>query len=252
MNQNNVVGILEQAQSAGLFKSQCEDLLAEIAKQGRSPQEVADFEREVQLRLFADSVQSVVSAFLAVAKLDATRDPRDAYLHLVDGRAADDAPIGGYIKRTQPLIILLNSGQGKADGRGDIVQRIWAPFGSLQMQAVALQIGEAQVAGSREATASVTVYMGLRDVPDDFVEGFSYMTFNTIGRCGFHAMISRKPRTCRRLLSELGLRSLKEAVPAMHGDSGSADMMLGFPGAFQYIVQAMPHLPGYLQNFAAQ
>lgn len=253
MNQNKVVGILEQALSAGYFKPQCEDFLALLSQQGDSAAEVEKYEREQHLRLLAGSVEPIVAALLAVAK--AEQDSQGSCLHLVEGEKARSVPLGRRLEGDSPLLVFLNSGPSKSDPE-DLTCRIWAPFGQLRLQAIVVQIGKEPVKFDLEKakgqvlqpTAQVTLYLGMHDVPDDFVEGFSYFCLNTIGRTSSHARFARKPRVGRRILEQLGVLSLEDVVPSMDGDGGTAEQMLGFPGAFQYLAQVMPALPGYLRS----
>lgn len=253
MNQNKVVGILEQALSAGYFKPQCEDFLSLLSQDGLTAVEVEEFERQKQLRLFAGSVEPIVVALLAVAK--AEQDSQSSCLHLVEGEKARSVPVGTRIQGENPLVVFLNSGPSKSDP-DDLTRRIWAPFGQLRLQAIVVQIGKEPVEFDLEKskgqvlkpTGQVTLYLGMHDVPDDFVEGFSYFSLDTIGRTSSHARFARKPRVGRRILEQLGVLSLEDVVPTMDSDGGTAEQMLGFPGAFQYLAQTMPALPGYLRS----
>ena len=124
----------------------------------------------------------------------------------------------------------------------------WAPDGRLGLKAVTLQ---ADLNREYEVAAQLGLILPLRgEAATQSKEGY---VFVGIELTGYTNSISFEPRLAKNafLMYQLGLIGADAAIHKSSSSGGDLDYAVGFPGATDYLANALPNLAKYLSAMAA-
>lgn len=247
MSQKEITGTLSNWIGEGMLASRAEDYANDLRRNEQSfyhktlVQHGTELQRRC-VREFAASIESTARGMLALAEIDREEN---RIVHCVGHEERSPFPQCSSMTGISEMVIVLNPdppGCGcQAPEHGDI----FAPWGSLGLIAVTLQVG-------RDAKGGIAAQLGLvlplrgRDAPE---EGFAIVTFDRVGHGMPHTY---RPRLVKGtyLQYTLGLIPKEEIAEAFRSMGGGIDSAVGFPDATRYLGEHLPHLGQYFTELA--
>lgn len=213
-----------------------------VATKGRTAAEAALKEWDSKNRIsdFGNSLEAVARGMLAMA------ESAGDHVRVVHGQTS--FPRLSSIKDGAPLVVLLNPalpGCGCCGGQPQ-GYRDWAPGGALGLRAITVEAGY-NYANTKSARLGLVLPARNRNAADSF----TVVTISPAGDKNTHCSQLNGFRSGGFLLYSLGLATMDDAVSCSSGSGGSFDDGVGFPGASQYLADALATLPQYLSDVAA-
>jgi hypothetical protein len=198
-------------------------------------------------RDIAEGIKPVAQGLLALARVDVQED----YITVTDTSEHAPYPRNHYATTVARKVTFLNR---QAPGCGCSQPRdaaIFAPYGQLGLRAVTLEVGMSSLDEHWYGRLGLVLPVRSIEIPTTREFGFTVATMDLTGFTNGH-MFSPNLDQDGYLRYALGLIDLDEAIGSIRSSGGHFDNAIGFPGATNFLADALPKLGQYLTDLAAK
>jgi hypothetical protein len=219
-----------------------------LAEKGETAAEEAlrKWEAKKRMRAFAAGIEPVAKGMLALARTD-IKGERAKVVDVVDKNGP--FPYCYDISGPSKMIVMFNQRASGYVRNEPIGSEIFATYGQLGLKAVTLQVGWSHQHSSTAAQLGLVLPQRVLDAKD--VNRDSY-TVVAVELNGYTNCYTYSPGLYRDgyLQYALGLIKKEQAVGCISSSGGSFDSAVGFPGATNYLADALPKLGEYFTAMA--
>lgn len=215
--------------------------------QDAAREEIRQWNRKMRISEFAAAVESVAQGMLTVANADA----EGTLAHVTTRGDGSLYPYNENLEDNTPIVVVLNRLPEDLPFPPPEGWNVWSGRAMLGLKAVTLQAGRSF---SGEWAATLGLVMPLRSIEAQVAghEGFTVATIDLVGSAKGEAISHDGIRHDGFLMHQLGLANLSSYLSIGNYNCGTFDAGIGFPGARDYIANALPELPRYLTALASR
>ncbi len=195
---------------------------------------------------FAASIESVARGMLAMAQAD----PEGKTTQVLILGEKSQFPRHWSLDQSAPTVVVFNRQAPGCGCNAPEGSDVWSLHGRMWLKAVTLQAGRLYNGGS---VAKLGLVLPQRVNTDDkaWKEGFTVATIDLEGSVNAERLSPNGFPRDGYLMYELGLTSLEDALYCLKSSGGHFDDAMGFPGARDYLANALPALASYFTALAA-
>jgi hypothetical protein len=218
-----------------------------LTEKGETAAEEALEEWDARSRMsdFAVSIELVAEGMLALADIDT----EGKHAKVIDVSKHSHFPRCYDIDGPSKMVVMFNQ---EAPGCGcthPVGSDVFAPSGRLGLKAVTLQAGEGDRYGTTAAQLGLVLPQRALDPKDANKDGYAVATIKLNGSTDGHTFSPGFYKDAY-LQYTLGLIELNRAVGCWNSSGGHFDDTVGFPGATDYLADALPQLGEYFTVLA--
>jgi hypothetical protein len=216
-----------------------------LAEEGKDAAEaaIAKWNRRDRMSDYATAIELVARGMLALAKIDSEGE----YTKVVDVQG-HNFPLCYDIHGPSKMVVVFNRpapgcGCNQPDGSED-----WGIYGSLGLKAVTLQAGH-DYRGLNVAQLGLVLPQRALSAKNMSEDGFTVATINLAGDTDGHLYSPHGFYRDAYLNYSLGLIGMDRAIRRSNSSGGLGEA-IGFPGATDYLANALPNLGKYFAHLA--